>query len=164
MRVYTRLNPLSLLASLLLLLGGCSDDTETELSETTDTGQADTGQSDMGTDPGSENGGTDTGAGDTGTTDTAEDQGTPGNAFRIVVISDPHVTGNNLKGWNSSLETVVTAINGTADIDFVLILGDLALSLEDDYGAYGVEPAPWAEGLAEAKILPNVFGSDNCAD
>jgi len=63
--------------------------------------------------------------------DGTADDGDPGcsqdlQAFRIVAISDAEICQDDMYEKNNHLDQVVAAINARADIDFVVILGDLA--------------------------------------
>ncbi len=70
-------------------------------------------------------------------------------AFRIAVISDANVAHNDMMVWNHQLADFIEEINARDDIDFVVILGDLAgrfyESWWDEFNPSYDPDATWAD-------------------
>jgi len=74
------------------------------------------------------------------------DAGLPPGVFRVAVLSDPTIIGDDFHGWNARLEEAVAWINARNDLTLVLVLGDLAAHMVDPYQANPSE-ASWEDGI-----------------
>jgi hypothetical protein len=67
--------------------------------------------------------------------------------FRFVVFSDPRVDGGNSMGANDLLAAFVEIINARNDVDFVLVMGDLAMRMINPWAGWQGDPGTYEEGL-----------------